>query len=56
MKTVTIISVWEAETEVEMTDEEYAEFVATGDPPDRVLDEMPLHGDDAGLVNWRIKK
>ncbi len=58
MKTVTIVSTWEAETEVELTDDEYVEFVASGDPPDEVLDTMPplFHTDGAVLVDWKRKQ
>lgn len=54
MKTVTIVSIWEAETEVELTDEEYAELVANKKFPDAAFDELTTS--NATLVDWKRKQ
>lgn len=54
MKTVTIVSTWEAEDEVELTDEEYADLVATSHVPELVFMELDTQG--ACLMDWGLKQ
>ena len=53
-KTVTIVTIWEAETEVELTDAQYADLVANGEFPAAAYDELDTQ--DAHLVSWKKKE